>query len=315
MEPVKPNHNLTIGELAMLCGNIVVYMTRDLVQFTARGVLQADITALEAQGDAYEVFPSDEYYSAEITIAAEGKRTYRDESFRKIQYISGFFEQKWGLNSGRYKQLGIKGLVRMRDNDFIMTGRGVVKVATEQLANLTALGLLEADIDALETSLQNMEDSIHLIAEKTALRDEKTQERVELGNALFSEIRKYATIGKLIWENVDESKYNDYIIYKTEHTGLSKPQNLLATYDPLNPPNITLSWDLVAEATSYDVYYNIANIGSPAGDFSLINNFAASPAEIPAIIDKRHYFKIKAKNDEDTSDYSDEVYVDVPVVE
>lgn len=312
MNPTKKEYTLSNPELMFLAGDFVVFMNRDTTEFAVRGVDAIAITAFEALGNAFEVFPPDEYYSALVTAEVEAKNLYRASSYAMVQKISGFFEQQWGLGSWQYKQLGIKSMSISSDDKYKSACRNVVAVATDQLANLTAIGLTQADIDTLDADAQSMEDEGHEIKEKMALRDSKTQERTLKGNELYSFVKQYSTIGKLIWENVDEAKYNDYIIYKTSYSGLSKPQNLAAAYDPLNPPNISLTWDLVAEATSYDVYYDIAETGAPSGSYQLLNNFATAPALLPAIFEKRNYFKIKAKNDTDVSPYSDEAYVDVP---
>ena len=187
-----------------------------------------------------------------------------------------------------------------------------LKVAGDYLSDLSAQGLTQAMIDSLDAEAQSMEDEMNNIAEREAIRDIKTQERVDKGNELYDFVASYCEIGKIIWQDVDEAKYNDYVIYPASQSSLSKPQNLLAELDPVNIAPITLSWDLVADATSYDVYFNIAATGAPAGSFSLLNNFATSPALLPPIFEKRNYYKIKAKNDTETSPYSDEVFVDVP---
>jgi hypothetical protein len=57
----------------------------------------------------------------------------------------------------------------------------------------------------------------------------------------------------------------------------------------------------------------IAEIGSPSGEYNLLNNFPTNSATTTPIINKRNYFKVKAKNDEGTSNYSDEVFLDVIV--
>ena len=111
---------------------------------------------------------------------------------------------------------------------------------------------------------------------------------------------------------MDETKYNDYVIYPTEHPGLSKPQNLTADWDSGTPTVITLNWDAVTGATNYDIFYDIAETGAPSGDFELLNNFPAPPVLVPSVYNKRNYFKIKAKNETQTSPYSDEAFEDVP---
>ncbi len=287
-------------------------MNRDSAEFAVRGVDAAAITALQALGDSFEVFPTDEFYVGAMQIEVDAKNALRESSMLMIQTISGYFEQKWGLNSGEYKQLRIRNLQQMSDNNYLVAARAVVSVATLYISDLTPIGLTQADVDALAAEAQLFEDKLNSVAEKRKLRDDKARERVELANNLYDFVVTYCKIGKLIWENVNEAKYNDYIIYKTSQSSLSKPQNLAAALDPVTITPISLSWDLVAEATSYDIYLNIAETGAPAGSFTILNNFSASPALLPAIFEKRNYYKIKAKNDTETSMYSDEVFVDVP---
>ncbi len=312
MKEITRDYNMSNAELCMLASNFVVFMNRDAALFLIRGVAAIDITDFEALGNAFEVFPTDDEYIGLITIEVDAKNILRDSLMSNIQSISGYLEQKWGLKSGQYRRLGIKGVDKMSDDLFLVKSREVARVATEYLADLTPIGLAQADIDALEAEAQLFEDKMNAVKDAIAVRDAKTQERAEKGNGLYSFVKQYSMVGKLIWENVDEAKYNDYIIYKTSHSGLSKPQNLAAALDPVTVTPISLTWDLVAEATSYDVYVDIAATGAPSGSFSLLNNFATPPALLPAIFDKRNYFKIKAKNDTDTSPYSDEVFVDVP---
>ncbi|MFX0137554.1 MAG: hypothetical protein ACFFDN_28205 [Candidatus Hodarchaeota archaeon] len=257
MKVVERDYNMPDSELMFLAGDLVTFMTRDSAEFALRGVDAAAITAFETLGNEFEVFPPDEYYSAQVTAEVEAKNTARDNSYDWIQKISGFFEQQWGLNSWQYNQLGIKRLFHASDDKFKSTCRNVVAVANDQLSNLTAIGLTQADIDALDAEAQTMEDKGHATKEKVALRDSKTQERTEKGNELFSYCKKYATIGKLIWENVDEAKYNDYIIYKKEPQGLGKVKNL--AYDV---PTKTASWDALQYADDYQLQYKPPQTGA-----------------------------------------------------
>ncbi len=311
MKELRRNYSMSNSELMDMVGDFVGFMTRDAAEFLVRGVDAAAVTAFEALGNAFEVFPPDEVYAAQVTAEVDAKNAAREQSMIYARKISGFFEQEWGLNSWQYKQLGIAGLNSSSDSKFKAVCRNIVAMATENLTALSDVGMTQTDIDNLEDEVQVMEDKGHAAALKKALRDSKTEERIEKGNELYGYLSKYAAIGKLIWEDVNESKYNDYIIYKTEHQGLSKPQNVAVEYVAGTPPLNHLSWDAVTDATSYDVYVSIRDIGAPSGEYNLLNNFTDIFADIPPVDNKRNYYKLKAKNAEDTSDYSDEAYVDV----
>jgi len=256
MKVERKDYTMSNDELCMLASNLVVYMNRDAVEFLARSVTGLDITDFQNLGNAFEVFPPDEYYSAQVTAEVEAKDTARDNCTLKIQLISGYFEQQWGIGDYRYKQLNIKNFHNAADSKFLTTCRNVVSVAEEYLADLTPIGLTQLEIDALETEAQTMEDKMNAIITKKALRDSKTQERTQNGNELYAYCRQYSTIGKLIWENVDEAKYNDYIIYHKAPDLPGKVLNL--AYDV---PTNTLSWDAAPKADDYQAEYKSTTPG------------------------------------------------------
>lgn len=311
MEAVRRNNNLSNSELAITVGVVVDSMNRDSTELAVRGVTQTNIDDFEALGNAFEIFPTDDIYKAEISIVAEEKTNSRNICYDKIQRISGYFEQNWGLNSPYYKQLGIRYLSDMRDGDFLVAARRVVQVSTTRLSDLTPIGLTQTEIDDLDAEAQIFEDKIHAIYSKTAEREIKTQERTNLANSLYNELKKYSTIGKLVWENVDEAKYNDYVIHKTVHSGLPKPQGLSSEIDPVVPNQINITWNSVLDATEYELHGSQVPSGQPAGEFSLIN-VVNLPQDIQ-IIDPgfTYYYKVRAKNTEKVSDYSDIISAEI----
>ncbi len=313
--PVKESqreYRLTDSELCMFTSNLVLKMTRDSAEFALRGVDTADISALEVLGNAFEVFPPDTYYQSEVSVNVDDKNVKRADLEIKVRDVVQCSIIKWGPNSPQYRKFGSQLMTSMGDMKFLTMCRQVVTTATDYLTVLTDVGLTQSMIDAVNTGAQDFEDNMNAINVAMEIRDIKTNERINNGNELYSYVVKYCQIGKIIWQDVDTAKYNDYVIYPTSHPALSKPQNLAVSFDPLNPAPVTLSWDLVPDATSYDVYVSIVTTGAPAGSFNLLNTFPTSPALIPPIFDKRNYFKIKAKNDTNTSPYSDEVWADIP---
>jgi len=310
MQAIDKEFSMSFDELRMAVSNVIGSMNRDATEFAARGVTQLDIDAFETQGNEFEVFPSDNYYQSMISEEVEEKNTARKNCEQMMRKISGYVQQEWGLRSPKYKRLGMKDYQAARDSSFLYKAREVARVAEDYLADLTAIGLTQTMIDDLAAEAQTMEDEMNAINSKTELRDEKTQERVTKANALYSNLRKYCDIGKLIWEDVDEAKYNDYVIYKTVHHGLSKPQNVVAGFTGTTPNEIAVAWDPVVEATEYEVYSSQVNLGDPPGEFSLSDTVLNAP--YLAIISSgfRYYYKIRAKNAETQSDFSDEVWVE-----
>ena len=305
-------YSMSDADLCMFVSNLVNIMIRDETEFAVYGVSPADTTAFKALGDAFEVFPPDIIYLGDVGIATEDKNVKVDAIRIGIRSISVRAESKWGANSARYRKFGVLGMNKLTDLNLLNCARRVIRVGNIFLTELASEGLTQQILDDFEVLTESFESSLNTLEDAISDRDIKTEERILKGNELFSFVSKYCNFGKRIWESVNEAKYNDYVIHPSTHHGLSKPKNVAANYDPLNPPKITLTWDLVSEATSYDVYYDIAETRAPAGDFEFLNNYSTSPIVIQAIFEKRNYYKIKAKNNKNTSSYSDEAWVDVP---
>lgn len=294
MEPIQTNNNLTIAELMLTTSNVIVAMERDATEFLARGINQIEIDQFKAQSDAYDDFPSDEIYQAEIGIVAEEKENLRISIEQQIRKISGYFEQKWGLKSPYYKQLGIKGYTKFRDAEILITARRVVQVATSRLADLSIYGLTQALIDQLAADAQAMEDKMNSIYEKTAERDIKTNERTGLGNAIYEQLSKYCAVGKNIWEDVNEAKYNDYVIHKTVHHVLPKVQNVVAVLSGQGLAQVT--WSAAAGAAEYEVDFQSQPTGNPIGEWQERFTVGGLMYEGPILPSETNFYRVRAVN-------------------
>ncbi|MCX6153033.1 MAG: hypothetical protein NT007_02610 [Candidatus Kapabacteria bacterium] len=312
MVELKRNYTMSNTSLYTLAGNLVSFMTRDNAEFTARGITTLMRNAFQTLITAFGVFPSDEEYKGLITIEVDAKAALRESIILKVQKISGYIEQKWGLSSGQYKRLAISGIQSMKENDFLFRAREVARIATEYLTDLTPLGLTDPQIDALTEEADDFEAKIHSSSDAKALRDTKARERTEKGNEIYSYVVDYTRVGKLIWENVSTAKYNDYIIYDTVTPGLSKPTNVTANWT-FGDTVVHLNWDAVTGATLYEIFTCAVNFGLPSGTYSSLAEYATPPQGVAFVADKRNYYKIKAKNTTQTSDYSDEAWTEVVI--
>ena len=128
-------------------------------------------------------------------------------------------------NGGKYKTFGFDGMDKMDDNNLYRLALRVVRVGTKLLPELQAQGLTAT----LLTSLADEATACHnaIDAQDNAIedRDLATQERVGLGNALYAILVQLASIGKSLFEDNDEARYNDYVLYD-EHNQSDMPPPL-----------------------------------------------------------------------------------------
>jgi hypothetical protein len=98
------------------------------------------------------------------------------------------------------------------DADFYRLAKRVVRVSTKYLSDLESQGLTADQVAALQTQVKNFDDSIDAIEEAIEIRDTETQERINKGNALWAEMSKLASVGKSVYEDTNEAKFNDYVL-------------------------------------------------------------------------------------------------------
>ena len=87
--------------------------------------------------------------------------------------------------------------------------------ATEKLAHLQSEGLTQGKIDTLIAQGIILDDNIDAVAKGISDRDLATESRIETLNTLYALLMKYASIGQDIFYELNEAKYNDYVIYDT----------------------------------------------------------------------------------------------------
>ena len=303
IEESTRTYTLSDAELAMFTSNLVVFMNRDSVEFDAKGIDAAAITALEALGNAFEVFPNDAYYRADVALAVDRKNAHRDSLENKIRAIVGCAKIKWGDSSPYVKRFDVGKMTREDDKRFLTTARQTVIVASSYLAALTDQGLTQAMIDSLGSEAQSMEDEMNNIAEKEAVRDIKTQERVDNGNELYGFVVRYCEIGKIIWQDIDEAKYNDYVIYKTEGGLPGKVLNLGYDYG-----TGIVSWDVPQSPDPIDKYE--LERSTDGDNWTVVYEGAENEALVP-LLSGANYFRCRAHNKNGWGSWSDTLEVNV----
>ncbi|MCX6154882.1 MAG: hypothetical protein NT007_12060 [Candidatus Kapabacteria bacterium] len=304
------NYIMSDADLCMFASNLISFLTRDLTEFEAFGVNAGAISDFEDIGNAFARLPTDNWYLGNTAIATEDKKVKADELRLALRAISLRAENKWGVNSARCKQLGVVGMNRFNDRDLLVNARNVHYIATQYLTDLASEGLTAPMLTALETLASEFESTMNAQSDAIVVRGIKSEERIIKGNELYALVTKYCNIGKMIWENSDPAKFADYLRYPTVNSRLSKPQNVRANWT-LGDLAVTLNWEVVAGAATYDVYTCSVDFGLPSGTFSLLAEYVNPPQGVAFVVDKRNYYKLKAKNSSLVSDYSEEAWTEV----
>jgi len=187
-------------------------MDRDAAEFTIRGVTAATTDDFEAASTAFGNMDTDEMWIGNVTDATQAKDELAGSLKSQVRTIRNMAEIKWGTKSGKYRKYGFDGMDELTDNDLVRLGRRVIKVATEQQADLATEGFTAATLTALTLVVNQFDESVDDKTDAEKSRDIAQQARVEAGNELYTLLDKYCSIGKTIWFE-DPAKFNDYVIY------------------------------------------------------------------------------------------------------
>jgi len=273
---LSKEYDLGEGIFKTKCDTTVDLMIRDKVEFLSRGWDDEKRAAFAKHIKDYFDMQSDAFYEGEKISCTQAKDASRITLERPLRTLLNMAENKFGVNSGMYKQYG-GGISKLNDNQLVHYARNAAKTAVSHLAELASEGLTQQMITDITTFNEEFDKAIDKQIEAIRNRENITFERVVAGNALYRELVKVCNTGKSIWYGINEAKYNDYIIYDTpggkasgEGSGtgiLSGMVTDAATNVALASANISLAGTQIAATTDSEGEFNIDNI--PAGIYTL----------------------------------------------
>lgn len=208
------NYNITDAKLCMITSNLCNLMERDLLDFMTLGVNEEKIEELRDLGNNFEVFPNDGTFIGDVMIANEDKKAIRAKIIEVIQQMGMRIKAKWGRNSSQYRRLNLSNPNQFNDGNLLINSRSIHSKLGEFLPDLEEFGLTEEKLLEFENLNQEFEIAIKHFDDIVAMRDEKTLERVNLGNQLYDLVVRYTNFGRILYNKKSPAKYNDYIIYR-----------------------------------------------------------------------------------------------------
>lgn len=207
-------YNFSDAELVIVANGIILVARRDATEFGKRNYNETkDFAPTAAQIDAFQAIPTDiemQGIEEDATIAKDAARELVKSQIKRIMNAASNI---WGVKSAKYKRFGTKDLDKLNDAFILRCATRVARTATQLLTELAAEGVVVATINALKDATLDFDNKIDLMLDAKHDRNEMAETRVNAGNALYRKIVKIANVGKNIWAETSEAKFNDYIIY------------------------------------------------------------------------------------------------------
>jgi len=242
--------NMSYPVLITTCNAIHSFMVRDTTQFTAFGVLTANITAFQTKITDFEALPTDDELSAVLVDATTTKNTIANDLRIMIRGFAERARMAFGAESGKYKLFHNKDLTKMNDSELLVFGRMVKRSADLYHTELLVYGLTALMITNLNTKNNDFEDAINDQRNAVADRDAATNNRAKKAVELYDLLTSYCETGKVIWYETNEAYYNDYVIFGSN----GQPVTLIAPDDfSYDSPTHKFAWTAIENATSYAI--------------------------------------------------------------
>ena len=208
-------YKLTDAVLKQKADEFVTLLDRDQVEFAERGYDAAAKTAFTEAVEVINTISSDETLEAEKMMLTEKKLAARSTLEKSMRTVFNMAANKFEKEPAKYRSFGDAEISRKPDAELVRLYKVMVTAANENLSDLASEGLTQNKIDNITTQGIALDVAIDGLAKGISDRDMATENRIENLNYLYSLVSKYAGIGQDIFYEVNEAKYNDYVIYDT----------------------------------------------------------------------------------------------------
>lgn len=265
-------------------------MERDLTELSVYGVTAPEIAAFNTQIDAADALPNDDILQWHWTEAIAAREAKEAQIRTVLEGMVARVENKYGAQTSLVKVMRCNDLSRKNAEALKESCQNAIAVLTERLAELASEGLTQAMIDNIETLRDELIALMDDVTDKARVRTEGTVNRIDALNALYNKMVGFCKYGKLIWEKVNESKYEDYVIYDEG----SAPQTPPAAVENLMIVNSIASWYPSPTATSYRV---AVSVEPSQGVWDQIYSGESTQVPVPLPQTGGMYVRVQAHND------------------
>lgn len=204
-------YSMADADLKQKADGLKATITRDLADFAKRNITATQVDAYQTTIDAFDETTTDEELKGAVTVAADEKNVIAENTRVAIRAIRGMADTAYN-GKGKYNIFGFEDLARLTDADLYKLAKRVVRVGGKLFTDLAAQGLTQAQLTELDTLAKSFDTAIDAVEEAIENRDLETQDRIIKGNTLWQEMLRLAAIGKSLYEDTNEAKFNDYVL-------------------------------------------------------------------------------------------------------
>jgi hypothetical protein len=206
------------GDLKQSADSLHTRMLRDIAFFVERNITEVQLAAFNNLISLFDETDTDQEHQGLVTEATEIKNKIAENIRKAIRPIRNMAEIEYGTK-GRYCTFKFTNMNDMPDADLYRLARRVARVGNKLFDELAQHGLTVAQLTALAQFAKQFDGAIENMEDAAENRDMATQNRINKGNALWAEMSRLASIGRSLFEDENEAKYNDYLLIAARRKG------------------------------------------------------------------------------------------------
>lgn len=209
----KRNNRISNSDLAIFANSILFAVNRDFIEFENYGINSEFISIFEELINEFQAMTEDKINRSLVGEAVEQREYLRKSVLNYMRSLSMRGKIVFGNQSAKYRSLSFGSLTLISDNNLLIAARQVHTSAENILPELEIEGVTQNYLDNFNEAINNYEIAINEVSNSKILRDNANETKVMKANELYNLVLKCCEYGKLIWKDVSDAKYNDYLIY------------------------------------------------------------------------------------------------------
>ncbi len=215
VEKNQRNYPFSDMHLIQRCDLFLKTYARDAGEFTNFAVTGKDMTAFSNILKELREIPDDSEFDIRRQELSIDKNKAKDLLAGDIREVKVRLKLTLGDASVKLRHLRQYDLSRVNDEQIMIVARKALRIAKQEIESLKSRGYNQKNITLLEAHYDAYDELLDSYSLALQTRDEKREQRVHLGNKVYSHLVEFCEIGRVIWQSESEAKYNDYIIYNS----------------------------------------------------------------------------------------------------
>jgi len=205
-------HNGSHETILKAVESIIGLVTRDIDEFESYKYSRAKLEAIKTLVEKFKSMKSDSEFLNEISSLSDSRTELKLKILSKVAFFKRMIEDTDVYQGKNIRIFSTSALSYGTESKFITQAGRVESFINSERNLFNSRGLTESDLNEFRSDIIKY---VELNERALKIKDDRTKlakKRNHLLDEIYTEIAFICTLGKGIWEDVDEKKREDYLI-------------------------------------------------------------------------------------------------------